>query len=206
MDMWFRSSSATADTQYELAKWQADRAYWAETLPIMKMLSELLTLTPVPHQQIETASTDGRHLYFCPLYSAGLPDESRRFLHAHLIWHCVAGHLTAPLVTNRHRWHIACDHEVNVLLLALGIPLPLNALLFPVCVGRSALEVYRWLEGHPNTALEVTVDIHPAALWWHLPNATPDQSTAFLWRHRAHWIARENQTLPEIVAKFCASR
>ncbi|WP_240488145.1 MULTISPECIES: hypothetical protein [unclassified Halomonas] len=181
MDMLVSSASATADAQQELAKWQADRAYWAETLPVMEMLSNFLILTPVLHQQIATASTDGRHLYFCPRYSASLSDESRRFLHAHLIWHCVAGHLTAPLVADRHRWHLACDHEVNALLLALGIPLPLNSLLFPVCVGRSAIDVYRWLEGHPDTSLEVATDIHPAALWWHLPNATPDQRMVSLW-------------------------
>tara|TARA_R110000796_G_scaffold167612_1_gene284547 strand:- start:327 stop:947 length:621 start_codon:yes stop_codon:yes gene_type:complete len=206
MDMLVRSSSATTDAQQELAKWQADRAYWAEAIPVMEMLSEFLTLTPVLHQQIATASTDGQHLYFCPRYSATLSDESRRFLHAHLIWHCVAGHLTAPLVANQHRWHLACDHEVNALLLTLGLPLPLNALLFPVCVGRSALEVYRWLEGHPNSSREVTADIHPAALWWHLPNTAPGQRTTGLWRRRAHLIAREPDALPERVAKFCEAR
>ncbi|GEN26889.1 hypothetical protein HVA01_05350 [Halovibrio variabilis] len=206
MDMLVRSSSVTADAQRELAKWQADRAYWAETLPVMEMLSEFLTLTPMLHQQIATASTDGRHLYFCPRYSATLSDESRRFLHAHLIWHCVAGHLTAPLVAGQHRWHLACDHEVNALLLALGVPLTLNALLFPVCVGRSAIDVYRWLEGHPDTSLEVAADIHPAALWWHLPDAVPDQRMTARWRHRAHLIAREPDALPERVAKFCEAR
>jgi hypothetical protein len=206
MDTLVRSSSATADAQQELAKWQADRAYWAETLPVMELLSEFLILTTVLQKQIATASTDGRHLYFCPCYSASLSDESRRFLHAHLIWHCVAGHLTAPLVANRHRWHLACDHEVNALLLALGLPLPLNALLFPVCVGRGALEVYRWLEGHPNTSIEMPLDIHPAALWGHLPHATPNQRMTGLWRRRAHLIAREPDALPERVAKFCEAR
>ncbi|CAO1668083.1 DUF2201 domain-containing protein [Halomonas sp. NYA30] len=206
MDMLVRSSSATADAQRELAKWQSDRTYWATTLPVMEMLSEFLTLTPVLHQQIATVSTDGQHLYFCPLYSATLSDESRRFLHAHLIWHCVAGHLTAPLVANRHRWHLACDHEVNSLLLALGVSLPLNALLFPVCVGRSAIDVYRWLEGHPDTSIEASLDIHPAALWWHLPKATPSHHMTGLWRHRAHLIAREPDALPERVAKFCEAR
>lgn len=206
MDMLVHSSSTTADAQQELVKWQADRTYWAETLPVMKMLSEFLILSPVLDRQIATVSTDGRHLYFCPSYSASLSDESRRFLHAHLIWHCVAGHLTAPLVADRHRWHLACDHEVNALLLALGIPLPLHALLFPVCVGRSAIEVYHWLEGHPDTSLEVTTDIHPAALWSHFPNTTPDQRMTALWRHRAHLIAREGDALPDRVAKFCESR
>ena len=206
MDMLVRSTAATADTQHELAKWQADRSYWAETLPVMEMLSEFLILTPVRHQQISTVSTDGRHLYFSPRYSATLSDKSRRFLHAHLIWHCLAGHLTAPLVANQHRWHLACDHEVNALLLALGLPLPLNALLFPVCVGRGALEVYRWLEGHPNTSIEMPLDIHPAALWGHLPYATPNQRMTGLWRRRAHLIAREPDALPERVAKFCEAR
>jgi hypothetical protein len=211
MNMFVRSSSATANSatanaQQEVAKWQADRAYWAETLPVMKMLSAFLTLTPVLHQQIATASTDGIHLYFCPRYSASLSDESRRFLHAHLIWHCVAGHLTAPLVADRHRWHLACDHEVNALLLALGIPLPLHALLFPVCVGRSSIEVYRWLEGHPDTSLEVTTDIHPAALWSHLPGAIPDQHITALWQYRAHLVALKSDALSKRVAKFCESR
>ncbi|MGM0858873.1 MAG: DUF2201 family putative metallopeptidase [Pseudomonadota bacterium] len=206
MDISTSSPSTTVDPQSELAKWKADRAYWAETLPVMEMLSEFLTLTPVMHQQITTASTDGRHLYFCPRYSAALSDESRRFLQAHLIWHCLAGHLTAPLVASRHRWHLACDHEVNSLLLELGIELPSDALLFPACVGRSAIDVYRWLEGHPDTSLEVTADVHPAELWWHLPTAIPDHQITALWRRRAHLVTREPGALPDRVAKFCEAR
>ncbi|MCA1773839.1 MAG: hypothetical protein LC677_15025 [Halomonas sp.] len=198
--------SSTVIAQQELDKWQADRTYWAKSLPIMEFLSQFLTLTPVLRQQIDTASTNGRHLFFCPDYSASLTDESRRFLHAHLIWHCVAGHLIAPLVADRHRWHLACDHEVNSLLLELGLPLPPEALIFPVCVGRSALDVYRWLEKHPNTSLEVTPDIHPAALWWKLPNTEPDERTTALWRRRAHLVAKEKHALTEKVAKFCEAR
>lgn len=206
MDIQTCSSTASATAQQELAKWQADRDVWANTLPIMNFLSQFLTLTPVVSPSFDGASTDGRHLYFCPRYSATLCDESRRFLQAHLIWHCVAGHLTAPLVANHHRWHLACDHEVNTLLLALGVPLPLTARLFPICMGRSALSVYRWLEGLPDTSLEIATDIHPAALWAHLPNTAPEQSIVSLWRHRAHLLARETEALPERVAKFCEAR
>ncbi|MFB9868772.1 DUF2201 family putative metallopeptidase [Vreelandella sulfidaeris] len=204
MQMCSLTDSMTA--QRELAKWQADRDTWASTLPIMNFLSQLLTLTPVVAPSFNSASTDGKHLYFSPDYSALLSDESRRFLHAHLIWHCVAGHLTAPLVANRHRWHLACDHEVNTLLLALGLPLPLNALLFPACVGKSAVDVYRWLEGHPDISLEISVDIHPAALWNYLPNTSLDQRMISLWQRRAHLIAQEPNVLPERVAKFCEAR
>ncbi|WP_252860477.1 hypothetical protein [Halomonas sp. KX33721] len=190
----------------ELAKWQADRDTWAETLPVMSFFSQFLMLSPITDQHFGSASTDGKFLYFCPRYSATLTEESRLYLQAHLIWHCVAGHLTAPLVASRHRWHLACDHEVNTLLLALGVALPVDAPLFPVCVGRNAMEVYRWLEGHPDTSLEVTADTHPAELWWHLPNAQPDVRVAMLWRHRAHLIAKETNGLPERVAKFCEVR
>lgn len=200
------SLNTSVTTKQELAKWHADRDGWANSFPIMNFLSQFLTLTPVVAPSFESASTDGRHLYFNPHFSSLLSDESRRFLHAHLIWHCVAGHLTAPLVSNHHRWNLACDHEVNALLLDLGLTLPLDALMFPVCVGRSALEVYLWLEGHPNTSLEKTVDIHPASLWAHLPDAAPEQSTVSLWCHRAHLLARETDALPERVAKFCEAR
>ncbi|KHJ51910.1 DUF2201 family putative metallopeptidase [Halomonas sp. C22] len=190
----------------EQRKWEQDRLEWADSHPMMALLSECLTLSPLISQRFDTASTDGRHLYFSPDYSASLTNESRRFLHAHLIWHCMAGHLSAPLVAHRHRWHLACDHEVNALLLALDFPLPSNALLFPVCVGRSALDVYQWLEGHPDTSLESTIDVHPAALWSHLPGTAPDERVLALWRRRAHMAARETGTLPESVAKFCEAR
>ncbi|RUR36646.1 DUF2201 family putative metallopeptidase [Vreelandella populi] len=192
--------------QHEVEKWENDRAYWEEKLPIMALLSQFFTLTPIFQNKIATASTDGRHIYFNPSYSASLSIEARRFLHAHLIWHCVAGHLTAPLVENPKHWHLACDHEVNTLLLELGIELPMDALIFPVCLGRSAFDVYRWLAGHPNTSTEITIDIHPAALWTHLADIQPSPGLPNLWRRRAHLIARESPALPDKVAKFCESR
>lgn len=50
------------------------------------------------------------------------------------------------------------------------------------------------------------LDIHPAALWGHLPHATPNQRMTGLWRRRAHLIAQEPDALPERVAKFCEAR
>jgi hypothetical protein len=118
----------------------------------------------------------------------------------------VAGHLNAPLVADYRRWHLACDHEVNALLLELGISFPDDALLFPVCVGRSAMDVYRWLAGHPNISVEVCIDIHPAALWHDLPNTSIEQRTINLWRQRANLLAKDPGTLPARVAKFCEAR
>ncbi|MDR5900428.1 hypothetical protein QC823_15800 [Halomonas vilamensis] len=196
----------TTLAQQDLAKWQADRECWEETLPIMSWLSQFLVLAPVASEHGDFASTDGRYLYFCPAYSATLSDEARVFLQAHLIWHCVAGHLAAPLVTCPHRWHLACDHEVNSLLLALGIRLPYQALVFPVCFGLSATRVYRWLAGHPCPGEEKTLDVHPAAMGARGDASVPDIGLAALWRRRAHVAARNAPALPPMVAEFCAAR
>ncbi|MGM0855868.1 MAG: DUF2201 family putative metallopeptidase [Pseudomonadota bacterium] len=192
--------------QKELVKWQADREHWEASLPIMSFLSQCLKLTPVTSANMGFASTDGRNLYFCPTYSAALTDEERIFLQAHLIWHCVAGHLAAPLVGSTHRWHLACDHEVNSLLLTLGISLPSQAHLFPACFGFSAMRVYRWLAGHPRLNEEICLDIHPAAMWEHSHACVPDMGLTALWRRRAHVAAKEEPALPRMVADFCATR
>jgi len=143
VDLHFSSLSPLA--QQELSKWQQDRERWETTLPVMSWMSQFLTLTPTDDDQAHFASTDGRYLYFSPTLSASLTDEERVFLQAHLIWHCVAGHLAAPLVSSPKRWHLACDHEVNCLLLALGLSLPDRALIFPICFGLPAPRVYEWL-------------------------------------------------------------
>jgi hypothetical protein len=199
-------TTITPQAQQELAKWQEDRNRWEATLPVMGLLSQFLELTPVLPQNTVNASTDGRKLYFCPAFSATLNDEERIFLQAHLIWHCVAGHLTAPLVASPHRWHLACDHEVNSMLLTLGISLPFRALLFPTYFGRSAMEVYQWLSGHPRPQDETSPDVHPAALWAHSPYLTPNQGLIGLWRRRAHLAAQESPALPSMVAEFCLAR
>lgn len=200
-------TSMTPLAQEELAKWQKDRNHWKETLPVMELLSQFLEPTPVASENNAVlASTDGRKLYFCPIFSASLDDEERVFLQAHLIWHCVAGHLSAPLVVSPHRWHLACDHEVNSLLLALGLPLPSRALVFPACFGRSALQVYQWLSDHPRLYDETSLDVHPAALWAHSPYLTPSQGLIGLWRRRAHLAAQESPALPSMVAEFCLAR
>ncbi|MYL25126.1 hypothetical protein GLV89_15225 [Halomonas alkaliantarctica] len=199
-------SVTTPLAEQELAKWLADRERWEETLPVMNWLSQFLTLTPSTSEPGDFAGTDGRHLYFCPTYSAALSDEERTFLQAHLIWHCVAGHLAAPLVACPHRWHLACDHEVNCMLMTLGIRLPFQALLFPVCFGLSAMRVYRWLAAHPRLDEESTLDVHPAAMWAHGGACVPDVGLAALWRRRAHVAARESPALPSMVAEFCAAR
>lgn len=190
----------------ELAKWHEDRTCLMCHCPALAEMGKCLVLTPQEGVAGFTASTDGRHLFFCPAHSATLTDEARQFLQAHLLWHCLAGHLTAPLVSDAHCWHLACDHEVNAVLLALDIALPPDAVLFPICHGQSAYKVYRWLANHPAPHTETTQDIHPAALWAYHAVERTSPALAILWQRRAHLLARETATLPSAVAAFCASR
>lgn len=199
-------AALSSQADKELRKWQANRQYWEDALPALSWLGHCLTLQPLEQPGFTTVSTDGRHLYFCPQYSATLTDTERLFWHAHLVWHCIAGHLYAPLGVNAHRWHLACDHEINSLLLALDVPLPDNAVLFPARYGQSALQVYHWLADHPSPKHEPTVDTHPAALWLYGASALADPALVALWRQRAHLAAREIPALPHMVAAFCASR
>ncbi|GAA3911437.1 hypothetical protein GCM10022228_23550 [Halomonas cibimaris] len=199
-------SSLSERAQQELSKWREDRTHWHECFPVITKLAECLTLTPLEGIQNFTASTDGRRLFFCPAHSATLTDKARQFLQMHLLWHCLAGHLTAPLVNSPHCWHLACDHEINALLLALDVELPLSAVLFPICYGQSAYQVYHWLANHPAPHTEIAQDIHPAALWAYQTAQHTSPALATLWQRRAHLLARETATLPSAVAGFCASR
>ena len=171
-------------------------------------LQPLTTLTSQAQQELAKWQEDRKRweetLPVMGLLS--LNDEERIFLQAHLIWHCVAGHLTAPLVASPHRWHLACDHEVNSMLLKLGISLPFHALLFPTYFGRSAIEVYQWLSGHPRLQDETSLDVHPAALWAHSASHMPDLGLIGLWRRRAHLAAQEAPAIPSMVAEFCLAR
>lgn len=193
-------------TQQELSKWREDRTLWHDHFPVIAELAECLTLTPLEDGQGFTTSTDGRHLFFCPVYSATLTDEDRRFLQLHLLWHCLAGHLTAPLVDNPHCWHLACDHEVNAMLLALDMELPPSAVLFPVCYGQSAAQVYRWLANHPMPYAETPSDIHPAGLWAYLDAVNIAPAIVSLWQHRAHLLAQNISAMPAMITRFFTSR
>jgi hypothetical protein len=53
-------------TQQETAKWLADRERWLHELPIMGYLSQFLTVTPVVDSALNSASTDGKSLFFAP--------------------------------------------------------------------------------------------------------------------------------------------
>ncbi len=189
----------------QTALWEADRVSWASEQPVTAWLASHLSLVPICDAHLPTATTDGRHLLFNATWSAGLDTQTRRFLQAHLVWHCVAGHLHTPRERERHRWHLACDHEVNALLLLLGLPLPEDAVLFPACIGRPLHAVYNWLDHFPGLERERNLDMVPAT-WAPYP---ADDTLFRRWRERALEIAMQylgTPSLPGHVAAFLVTR
>lgn len=203
-------ASQTAETQTrargeQAALWEADRASWACNQPVTACLATHLPLVPVSGAHLPTATTDGRHLLFNAAWSAGLDAKTRQFLQAHLVWHCVGGHLHAPRDWERRRWHLACDHEVNALLLLLGIPLTENAVLFPACIGKSLPAVYDWLGYFPGLESERSLDMAP--ITW--TSRITDETLLRRWQEKAQEVAKRylgTPHLPGHVAAFLATR
>ncbi|EPC00375.1 hypothetical protein L861_13965 [Litchfieldella anticariensis FP35 = DSM 16096] len=191
--------------------WETNRATWRITHPFMADLADGLTLVPVVDNRLPSATTDGHSLFFNASFSVGLNAVTRRFLQAHLVWHCVLGDILPRQVKDQHRWHLACDHEVNGLLVHLGISLPYQAVLFFSQLGQPAKAVYDWLIHHPAPQLEQPLDRHPtdtakliSGLDANHDDAfvpvTPDKALIHHWQAHASFLARDYRGTPSLPA------
>ncbi|MCK0715506.1 hypothetical protein ACFO0U_01790 [Chromohalobacter sarecensis] len=151
------NAAARALKDEQLALWMSDRDHWRDSCPLNADLADSLTLIPVIDDRVATATTDGRSIYFDARFSAPLDAEHRRYLQAHLTWHCALGYLL-PASSSSDMWHLAWDHEINSLLLQQGYMLPTSAVLFFSKVPYPAHEVHDWLLTHPALEQEVTTD------------------------------------------------
>ncbi|MEA3250583.1 MAG: hypothetical protein U9Q35_03230 [Pseudomonadota bacterium] len=195
-----------------LEQWLNDREQWKTTQPATALLGEGMVVKPVTCRSLITAATDGTHLYVNPQWNMMLDGASRRFIHAHLLWHCAATHFRLPEAVDERRWHLACDHQVNTQLLQLGFELPIQAVLFPACIGKSISKVYDWLADNPLSKEESSLD---ELLWASgeyknrhdpesngLPEAGPLRQH---WRERSFRVVRAyagTSSLPATVASW----
>lgn len=181
----------------QAALWEDDRASWACDQPVTACLASHLSLVPICDARLPTATIDGHHLWFNPAWSTGLDNVARRFMQAHLVWHCATGHCLPASVSDTRRWHLACDHEVNACLLMLGIPLPPQAVLFPGQIGKPLPAVYAWLADNPLLDAELSLDVPP----WHV--AQPTKADPAPWQELSIKLVRRylgTPHLPTLVA------
>ena len=144
--------------QQALQTWVADRARLLLQHPFTASLALHLELVPVVDSRVMTAATDGRRIFFNPLFLQTLTADQRLFVLAHEVWHCAARHFDRQLGRDARLWNLATDHEVNSLLLADGFVMPSNGVLFTELTWddsnaiASAEQVYEWLVQNPRKA------------------------------------------------------
>jgi predicted metal-dependent peptidase len=130
--------------------------------PFIGALVAHLPLVAADAGWCDTTATDAQAFYYNPRYIAGLDSGEIRFVLAHQALHCALGHFARRGHRLRRRWDAACDHAVNLLLVAEGMKPPAGALADSAFSGLSAEEIYPLLP--PDTAGK-PVDRHLFDIW-----------------------------------------
>ncbi|KAA3628095.1 MAG: hypothetical protein DWQ08_07470 [Proteobacteria bacterium] len=98
----------------------------------------------------KSVGTDARALYYNPDYIARLSIGQLEAVLAHEALHCALSHFSRRRHRDRHRWDVACDFAINVLLVGEGMSLPPDAVYLPQFAGMSAEEIYPLLDENPD--------------------------------------------------------
>ena len=93
----------------------------------------------------ETAMTDGERLVYSPKYVNELELQKCVGLNAHEVMHCAMGHFWRGEGKEHAKWNMACDYEINGILLKEKFELPDGALFNPAYDGLSAEQIYHRL-------------------------------------------------------------
>jgi predicted metal-dependent peptidase len=125
--------------------------------PFLGALVMHLPLKAVNAQWCKTTATDARNFYFNPDYIARLTLDQTQFVLAHEAMHCALSHFARRNHRRRHRWDVACDYAVNIILDEERMQPPENALMSASYRGLTAEEIYPLLHEDPP---EETQDTH----------------------------------------------
>lgn len=125
--------------------------------PFLGALVMHLPLKAADAKWCETTATDARNFYFNPDYIARLTLEQTQFVLAHEAMHCALSHFARRGHRQKHRWDVACDYAVNMILDDERMQGPENALMSAAYRGLTAEEIYPLLHEDPP---EKTQDTH----------------------------------------------
>lgn len=101
-----------------------------------------LNLTLIEDPAIDTARVDGKTLRFNPGFIDELTDPQVKGVLAHEVAHCAMGHFWRGASRDPAGWNVACDLEINPLLVDAGFTLPEGALDNPAYRDMSAEQIY----------------------------------------------------------------
>lgn len=129
--------------------------------PFLAMLLMRLHICVVVDDRLQTAATDGTHIFADARFFATLSQQDRLFVLAHEVWHCAMGHFARRDFMTRSardpkRWNQACDYEVNAIVGAQLHHVAAFALHREDFCGLSAEQIFARLndESERNTALK----------------------------------------------------
>lgn len=117
--------------------------------PFLGALVMHLPLTAADKGWCETTATDARNFYYNADYIAGLTLEQTQFVLAHEAMHCALSHFARRNHREKHRWDVACDYAVNMILDEENLRGPPLALTDAKYRGLTAEEIYPLL--HQDT-------------------------------------------------------
>lgn len=105
-------------------------------------------------EDVTTACTDGRHIWFNPHAFLALTPEQRLSRLLHETWHPALLHMVRMGNRDKHRWNAACDYFINNMLIKAGHARIDTWLYDPKYDGLSSEEIYDLLptmpEDHPE--------------------------------------------------------
>jgi len=125
--------------------------------PFLGSLVMHLPLKAADPKWCQTTATDARYFYYNPAYIARLTLEQTQFVLAHEAMHCALSHFARRNHRQKHRWDVACDYAVNMILDDERMHGPDDALLDAKYRGLTAEEIYPLLHEDPP---EKTQDMH----------------------------------------------
>jgi len=125
--------------------------------PFLGALVMHLPLKAADPKWCKTTATDARNFYFNPEYIARLNLDQTQFVLAHEAMHCALSHFNRRNHRQKHRWDVACDYAVNMILDEERMRGPDNALMNAAYRGLTAEEIYPVLHEDPP---EETQDMH----------------------------------------------
>ncbi len=125
--------------------------------PFLGSLVMHLPLKAADPKWCKTTATDAKSFFYNPEYINRLTLEQTQFVLAHEAMHCALSHFARRNHRQKHRWDVACDYAVNMILDDERMHGPDNALMSAAYRGLTAEEIYPVLHEDPP---EETQDTH----------------------------------------------
>lgn len=96
-------------------------------------------------EEIRTAASDGKTVYYNPAYLAALSEGAQTFTLAHELCHIAFGHIRRSRGKNMAVWKAATDAVINQMLLRDGLEPAPGAIDYPEAIGYDAEQFYEIL-------------------------------------------------------------